>query len=133
MGFLIASLVAIIVWYYQKSTSAEDGALDVLDRYARSQARVRNLEHQLATLQLNPKQLAVEKPPVNRRKPTNKTPDDFRKINGIGPGYARRLEEAGITSFDQLASTSAEDLRQIVGSRPDVEAWILAAHQQEQG
>ena len=34
VGFLIASLTALIVWYYQKSTSAEEGALDLLDRYA---------------------------------------------------------------------------------------------------
>ncbi len=33
-GFIIASLIALIVWYYQKSTSAEDGALELLDRYA---------------------------------------------------------------------------------------------------
>jgi hypothetical protein len=44
IGFLIAALVALIVWYYQKSTTAEDGALDLLDRYAESQKRVGELE-----------------------------------------------------------------------------------------
>lgn len=48
IGFLIASLTALIVWYYQKSTSTEDGALDLLDRYAHSLARVRELEARLA-------------------------------------------------------------------------------------
>lgn len=48
IGFLIASLTALIVWYYQKSTSTEDGALDLLDRYAHSLARVRELEGRLA-------------------------------------------------------------------------------------
>ena len=28
IGFVIAALTALIVWYYQKSTSAEEGALD---------------------------------------------------------------------------------------------------------
>lgn len=37
-------LVAIILWYYQKSTSAEDGALDLLDRYAELKARIRRIE-----------------------------------------------------------------------------------------
>lgn len=46
-GFVIATLIAIIVWYYQKSTSVEDGALDLLDRYAVSQARIRELESHL--------------------------------------------------------------------------------------
>jgi len=49
IGFLIAALTALIVWYYQKSTTAEDGALALLDRYADSEARVRELEEALAT------------------------------------------------------------------------------------
>ena len=50
IGFLIGSLIAIIVWYYQKSTTAEDGALDLLDRYADSEARVRELETALVSV-----------------------------------------------------------------------------------
>jgi hypothetical protein len=49
IGFFIAALTALIVWYYQKSTTAEDGALALLDRFADSQARVRELEEALAT------------------------------------------------------------------------------------
>lgn len=49
-GFLIAGLIAVIVWYYQKSTTTEDGALDLLNRYAHSQRRVSELETALATM-----------------------------------------------------------------------------------
>lgn len=49
LGFIIAALSALIVWYYQKSTSVEDGALDLLNRYANAQARIKELESQLAT------------------------------------------------------------------------------------
>ena len=48
IGFLIAGLSALLVWYYQKSTTAEDGALALLDRYADAEARVRKLEVALA-------------------------------------------------------------------------------------
>lgn len=48
IGFLIAALTALLVWYYQKSTTAEDGALDLLNRYADAEARVRELEEALA-------------------------------------------------------------------------------------
>ena len=48
IGFLIAGLTALLVWYYQKSTTAEDDALDLLDRYADAEARVRQLEEALA-------------------------------------------------------------------------------------
>lgn len=47
IGFIIAALTALIVWYYQKSTSVEDGALDLLDRYAQAQSRVDELETEL--------------------------------------------------------------------------------------
>jgi len=47
IGFLLASMTALLIWYYQKSTSAEDGALDLLDRYAEAQNQVRELEKKL--------------------------------------------------------------------------------------
>jgi hypothetical protein len=47
IGFIIAGLTALFIWYYQKSTSAEDGALDLLDRYAQAQARIGELEKQV--------------------------------------------------------------------------------------
>ncbi len=48
LGFLFAALTALIIWYYQKATSTEDGALDLLDRYTAARARIRELEEQLA-------------------------------------------------------------------------------------
>lgn len=47
IGFLLASMTALLIWYYQKSTSAEDGALDLLDRYAEAQNQVRELEKKI--------------------------------------------------------------------------------------
>lgn len=46
MGFIIALLTALIVWYYQKSTSAETDALELLDRYAGARARIDEMERQ---------------------------------------------------------------------------------------
>lgn len=48
-GFLFAALTVLMIWYYQKATSTEDGALDLLDRYATARARVQELEEQLAS------------------------------------------------------------------------------------
>lgn len=42
-------------------------------------------------------------------------PDDLVVIKGIGPVIARRLNEAGITTFEQLAALDAGRLRQILG------------------
>lgn len=44
-------------------------------------------------------------------------PDDLTAVNGIGPVFAQRLSEAGITTFGQLAATDNDRLREVLGSR----------------
>lgn len=40
--------------------------------------------------------------------------DDFTRINGIGPVFDRRLKEAGIFTFEELAQRSAEEIARII-------------------
>jgi predicted flap endonuclease-1-like 5' DNA nuclease len=128
LGFLIASLVALIIWYYQKSTSAEDGALDILDRYQKSQLRVRDLEEQLtATPNDRTKDANGRKDNLNATSPAEQEADDLQQIPGIGPTFASRLAEDGITTYSRLSLMTADELRAIVGNRADVEQWIADA------
>lgn len=133
IGFLIGGLLGIIFWYWQKSTSAEDGALSVLDRLAQSEARVRDLEARL-------RMAAVQDPggyiPVPTKEAidsvqpaTEEAAEDLREIDGIGPTYASRLEEAGINTFAALAKASPEKLQDVAKVRSYAEAasWIEAA------
>ncbi|EFO81223.1 hypothetical protein OSCT_0884 [Oscillochloris trichoides DG-6] len=58
--------------------------------------------------------------------------EDLTLINGIGSTYARRLGDAGITSFAQLAETSVDQVRAIIGPTQlpiNVEAWVAEAAQ----
>ena len=58
--------------------------------------------------------------PVQRAQPTQPTvappapsaavPDDFTRIDGIGPAYARTLRELGINTFAELAQADPDDL-----------------------
>jgi predicted flap endonuclease-1-like 5' DNA nuclease/cytoskeletal protein CcmA (bactofilin family) len=41
--------------------------------------------------------------------------DDFLQIKGIGPTYARRLKEAGFTSYAHLAAATPEALAEAIG------------------
>lgn len=54
--------------------------------------------------------------------------DDLTQIRGIGEGYEGMLKAAGISSFEQLASASPDQLRQVLMApawrEPNVEAWI---------
>lgn len=69
-------------------------------------------------------------------------PDDLIIINGIGPVIARKLNQAGIYTFDQLAELTPLRLRELVGdvisrlaNEEDIieQARVLAARKHEHG
>ena len=47
--------------------------------------------------------------------PEDKESDDLTRIMGIGPTYAERLRDAGITTFSQLAALDAEEIAAVLG------------------
>jgi len=110
LGFLLAFLTGVAIWYWQKSTSAEDGALDLLDELAKVKVRAQKMS-----------QGVMKETVVTSPRHTN--PDDLTAVHGIGPVYARRLQEAGIHTFASLAAQSPERLAQIV----QLKEWQAAA------
>jgi large subunit ribosomal protein L21 len=62
--------------------------------------------------------------------------DDFLRIKGIGPTYARRLKDAGYSTFAQVAAATPEEIGAAVGwpvdrvRRSEVidQAKVLAQH-----
>lgn len=125
IGLLIGGLFALLFWYWQKSTSAEDGALDVLERLGEARRRIRELEAELATASMaTPSRMSTI--------PTAAA-DNLEVINGIGPTYARRLREAGVKTFSELTDQTPERLREITGLKAwqaaDPADWIAEARQ----
>jgi predicted flap endonuclease-1-like 5' DNA nuclease len=57
--------------------------------------------------------------------------DNLVDIDGIGPVYAKRLNEAGIVSFAQLAELTPDQIRAIIKpaewQKIDAESWIAQA------
>jgi predicted flap endonuclease-1-like 5' DNA nuclease len=63
-----------------------------------------------ARIELKPPPRAAEEP-VPVPEPGPPTPDDLKRIEGIGPKISGLLREAGITTFAQLAATDASHLK----------------------
>lgn len=74
------------------------------------------------------------KPPAPVSTPSPRSqeapPDPLQEIAGIGPVFARRLQESGIRTFRTLASLSADEVRARAGLEAwqgDVDSWIAQA------
>ena len=77
---------------------------------------------------VTPKSEAAPKPAATPKKEVAK-PDDLTAIKGIGPTFAKRLAEAGLTTYAAVASASAERLREVTNAPPmaDPDEWIAQA------
>jgi len=74
----------------------------------------------------------VEKPLVSEapKQPEVEVADDLTTIRGIGARVQARLNEAGVTTYVQLASLTPEQVAEITGrtaKRIAKEEWILQA------
>jgi predicted flap endonuclease-1-like 5' DNA nuclease len=118
LGAALGALTCIIIWYWQKSTAADEAALNLLDRLAETQAKLRRYAE---TAEFIP---AAAPTTQQAAQPAF----DWERINGIGPTYARRLREAGIVALPDLANADADHIREITKLQPwhahNPQAWI---------
>jgi predicted flap endonuclease-1-like 5' DNA nuclease len=139
VGILIGGLLGIIFWYWQKSTSAEDGALSVLDRLAASEAHVRELEARLRKVAADPTAPSKTTNTIDfsagMAAKAQETADDLQEIDGIGPTYAGRLQEGGVNTFAALANQTSEQIMEISGVRSQemADSWIREARERLSG
>jgi len=78
----------------------------------------------------------AEKPAAEKKAPAKAADtgaaDDLTKLKGVGPAYAKKLNEAGITSFAQLASLTPEGVTELeeklnASGRVERDGWIEQA------
>ncbi len=71
------------------------------------------------------------------QQPPSPAVDDLTRIQGIGNVFARKLQDAGISTFAQLAAQSPEHLAAICQApdwrKPDYQSWIYQAQKLSQG
>lgn len=143
IGWIIEWVIDWLFWRKPAGVSPE--------KLAEAEAENRRLQAQLAESQQRLAQLEAEhsqRPTLGERsmpsrsvhmpdldatiaqtRPVQK--DRLEVIEGIGPVYARRLNEAGIFSFAQLAELSAARVREIIKpeewQKIEPESWIAQA------
>jgi hypothetical protein len=93
IGLIVGALICVVVWYWQKSTAADEGALDLLDRLAELDRKLRGGETAVS----------IKSSPVISAKP-----DDLQQVKGIGPVFDGRLQAEGITTIAQVAAMPVE-------------------------
>ncbi len=74
-----------------------------------------------------------EVPVVASTSQSESKPDDLTAINGIGPTFAKRLQDAGIKSYKALAGATADQIKEITGVaewQADPQDWITQAEMQ---
>ncbi|MGF1667608.1 MAG: helix-hairpin-helix domain-containing protein [Acidimicrobiia bacterium] len=77
-----------------------------------------------------PPTFRVVTPPSAPPTPRASDPDDLTEVNGIGPVFARRLMEAGISTYAELARATPGRVAEVAGiPEARVTDWIEQAGQ----
>jgi predicted flap endonuclease-1-like 5' DNA nuclease len=113
VGLIFGVLLGALVWYWQKSTSAEDGALALLDRLASAEARLRELKSKRVAATTSPGP-SISSSTASKGVVAPEPADDLKAIKGIGPVFEKRLHDANVRSFDQLKHFGALELARIL-------------------
>ena len=105
LGLLMGWLVEwVIDWFYWRGRNQ-----NIAGENLQLKEQITSLELEKAALQKAKSRKAV---PARDRGGK----DNLQAIKGIGPAFARRLNEAGVHTFEQLSKCSPEDLEAILGT-----------------
>ncbi len=114
VGLILGTMACLIIWYWQKSTQAEDGALDLLDRLKAAELKLRDIRDG-----------KKKQPEPELNTAVSPSPDNLQQIKGIGPVFATRLQEAGIHTILDVAKLSANQLAELLAIHPSRAKRIL--------
>lgn len=110
IGLLIGWLVEWVVdWFYWRGRMRP-----VLEENSRLTKDNEDLKERLATIETKvsrKSQLAKTRPAGEK---ANK--DNLQAIKGVGPVISKRLNEAGVYTFEELSQLTPDELQEIMGS-----------------
>lgn len=128
LGFLLAAgVTAWLYWWWRQQREVVPGPLVVAGPTALTKPlQVSGPLQTVGLIETVEKMAAAAREAAGAVQPEQQ--DSLETIQGIGPTYARRLNEAGIYTFADLAQLTPERAREITGViRWDPAEWIAEA------
>lgn len=116
-----------------KSTTAAPKKADKADAAPKAKAAPKKTEAKKAAAPKAEAKTEAPKKAAPKKAAAKAGNDDLTKLDGLGPAFAKKLNEAGVTSFAQVAAWTEADLdslnETISGLKAKAEAnnWIEAA------
>lgn len=109
---------------WERKSTTSDGEIEITEAVlAEEEAEEENSE------QASKAQPSSSEAPVAKKTSSDK----LEAIKGIGPVFARRLNAAGINTYQQLVDTPPEKIRAIVDAKPwqavEPEEWVAQARE----
>lgn len=109
LGLLLGWLLEwVIDWFYWRGRMGP-----IAEENARLSKDNEDLKERLATLETK----VSRKSQLSKTRPTGdrSNKDNLQAIKGIGPVIAKRLNEAGIYTFEELSRLTPEELQEVMG------------------
>ncbi len=118
-------MVQMIKKIFYMGVGAASLLAEALDKLAsRGEAYLDNKSLELVDIEVEADVVEVESAE------TAVSTDDLTKISGIGPTFAKRLKEAGITTYAALANLTPDQAKEITHAadwQADPQEWISQA------
>ena len=105
---IIVVLVALVIWWWLRRRAGRE-AIPTARAKAVASAHVGQAPARVTEA---PARVAEPRAPVAA--PESPTPDNLRRVEGIGPQISSVFQAAGIQTFAQLAATDVSRLREIL-------------------
>ena len=124
---IIVVLVALVIWWWLRRRAGRE-AIPTARAKAVASAHVGQAPARVTEA---PARVAEPRAPVAA--PESPTPDNLRRVEGIGPKISSVFQAAGIQTFAQLAATDVSRLREILTEAglsrlADPTTWPEQAH-----
>ena len=127
-GLIIGWVIEwIIDWNFWRNTVYVS-----VEQEVRTRKELEATRREITKLQAQIDNRSTSLAPISGQTPANRVADPLEEIQGIGPVFAQKLNQAGIYTFLQLSQLTPERVLEIIQpeswQRIDAQAWLTQAH-----